>query len=225
MSEGRHDPGRPAERTPGGKKPTLRERKKRETRQRISDVATELIVERGFDNVTVAQIAEAADVSAMTVFNHFPRKEDLFIDRIPEAIELFTGAVRDRAPDEGPLAALRRLACDLAERHHPLGAVDDDFPDFWRIVLASPALRARAREAVEELETALATAIAETTGQAPGSPAPGLVAALVVAAYRTVYLATAGRLLAGERAADLADDHRARMHAAFDALEHGLPAL
>lgn len=69
---------------------TLRERKKRETRQRISDEATMLFVARGFDEVTVAEIAKAAHVSAMTVFNHFPRKEDLFLDRIPEAVELFT---------------------------------------------------------------------------------------------------------------------------------------
>src|SRR5438132_3025900 len=86
---------------------TLRERKKLRTRQRISAEATLLFMGRGFDNVTVAEVARAAEVSTMTVFNYFPRKEDLFLDRIPEGHELITRAVRDRGPDATPLAALR----------------------------------------------------------------------------------------------------------------------
>ncbi|MEU8624968.1 TetR/AcrR family transcriptional regulator [Streptomyces sp. NPDC048669] len=197
----------------------LRERKKRATRQRISDVATGLFVANGFDNVTVAQIARAAEVSAMTVFNYFPRKEDLFLDRIPQAIELLTGAVRRRGPGEPPLNALRHLALELLDQRHPLSAVGDGYPHFWRIVIASPALRTRAREGVEELEEALALALAETD---PGCADPAFAAALTVAAYRSVYVTTARRLLAGEAAAMLADDHRARVCAAFDALEAAL---
>lgn len=200
---------------------TLRERKKRETRQRISDEATMLFAARGFDRVTVAEVAKAAQVSTMTVFNHFPRKEDLFLDRIPEAVELFTAAVRNRPAGESASAALRALLLQLLDQRHPLAAVSDDFPYFWRIVLDSPALRARAREGVEEVEQALGDAMAET---APGGDGPGprLAAALTVAAYRAVYVATARRLLAGERAADVADDHRSRLHEAFDALERAL---
>ncbi|MFC4502198.1 MULTISPECIES: TetR/AcrR family transcriptional regulator [Streptomyces] len=201
----------------------LRERKKRATRQRISDVATGLFAQRGFDEVTVAEVARAAEVSAMTVFNYFPRKEDLFLDRIPEAVDLFTAAVRRRPPGEPPLAALRALALRLLDEHHPLGGVDDHFPHFWRVVIASPALRARAREGVEEVETALAEALAEIT---PELPDPALAAALTVAAYRSVYVTTARRLLAGEPAEAVAQDHRDRVGAAFDALEvvFGRPA-
>ncbi|MGO4456777.1 TetR/AcrR family transcriptional regulator [Streptomyces sp. M-16] len=194
---------------------SLRERKKRETRQRISDVATTLFAARGFDHVTVAEVAKAAQVSTMTVFNHFPRKEDLFLDRIPEAVELFSDAVRDRPDGTPALTGLRELLLRLLDQRHPLAGVGDTFPHFWRIVLGSPALRARAREGVEELEDALAEAI--------GGPGARLTAALTVAAYRTVYVTTAGRLLAGERAADIAEDHRARVNAAFDALERALP--
>ncbi|ATZ23616.1 TetR/AcrR family transcriptional regulator [Streptomyces lavendulae] len=193
---------------------SLRERKKRETRQRISDVATALFGARGFDHVTVAEVAKAAEVSTMTVFNHFPRKEDLFLDRIPEAVELFSAAVRDRPEGTPPLAGLRELLLRLLDQGHPLAGVGDTFPHFWRIVLGSPALRARAREGVEELEDALAEAI--------GGPGARLTAALTVAAYRTVYVTTARRLLAGERAADIAEDHRARIDAAFDAVERAL---
>jgi AcrR family transcriptional regulator len=194
--------------------PSLRERKKRETRQRISDIATDLIGKRGFDAVTVAEIARAAGVSPMTVFNYFPRKEDLFLDRIPEAAGLFASAIRDRAPDEPPLAALRRLALRLLEERHPLGGVGDTFADFWRTVADSSALRARAREGVEEVEAALAAAFGEA-----GVAAPELSAALTMAAYRTVFVASVRRLLAGDPVTEVARDHRHRLETAFDALE------
>ncbi|WNM36720.1 TetR/AcrR family transcriptional regulator [Streptomyces sp. Li-HN-5-11] len=192
----------------------LRERKKRQTRQRISDIATGLFAQHGFDQVTVAEVARAAGVSTMTVFNYFPRKEDLFLDRIPEAVETFTGAVRRRGPGEAPLSALRRLALELLRQRHPLSGVGDGFAAFWRVVADSPGLRARAREGVEELEEALAGVLAEA-----GVAHPELLAALTVAAYRTVYVASARRLLAGDPVDEVAEDHRIRLGAAFDALE------
>ena len=198
---------------------SLRERKKRATRQRISNVATDLFKARGFDGVSVAEVARAAEVSTMTVFNYFPRKEDLFLDRIPEAVEVLSGAVRHRAPDETPLAALRRLSLELRDQHHPLAGPNDAFPDFWQVVIDSPALRARAREGLEEIENALSDALAET---APDIPDPALAAALIVAAYRSVYVTTARRLLAGERGGGPAEDHQVRMTAAFDTLERAL---
>ncbi|WP_416482158.1 TetR/AcrR family transcriptional regulator [Streptomyces sp. CL12] len=204
----------PADGLDDGNPLPLRERKKRATRRRISDIATELFRERGFDAVTVAEVARAADVSAMTVFNYFPRKEDLFLDRIPEAADLLATAVRERAPGEPPLTALRRLALRLADERHPLSAVGESYVPFWRIVIGSPALRARAREGVEEVETALAAALADT-----GTPDPDLLAALVVAAYRTVFVGTGRRFLAGDPVAEVAEDHRARLETAFTALE------
>lgn len=201
---------------------SLRERKKRATRQRISNVATALFKERGFDGVSVAEVARAADVSTMTVFNYFPRKEDLFLDRIPEAVEVLSGAVRHRAPGETPLAALRRLTLELRDQQHPLAGPNDSFPAFWQVVVDSPALRARAREGLEEIEDALSEALAETAPGTPGTPDPALTAALIVAAYRSVYVTTARRLLAGERGEATAEDHQARMNAAFDVLERAL---
>ncbi|MET7464150.1 TetR/AcrR family transcriptional regulator [Nonomuraea sp. NPDC005501] len=202
---------------------TLRERKKRQTRQRISDVASMLFFERGFDNVTVAEVAEAADVSAMTVFNHFPRKEDLFLDRLPEAAELITQAVRGRQEGESPLVPLRRMLLELMDQRHPLSGLHDDFPHFWRVVLAAPSLRARAREAVEEMEDTMASLLAEAAGVEPGDSRARLAAALTVAACRTIYVTTAARLLAGERADDIADEQRALAVRAFDGLERALP--
>ncbi|MGW7790974.1 TetR/AcrR family transcriptional regulator [Streptomyces tricolor] len=193
---------------------SLRERKKHETRQRISDIATGLIAQRGFDAVTVAEIARAAGVSPMTVFNYFPRKEDLFLDRIPQAADLFATAVRDRAPGEPPLAALRRLTLRLLDERHPLGGVGETFAEFWRVVVDSPALRARAREGAEEIERALADALGEAD-----VADPELAAALTVAAYRTVFLGSVRRLLAGDPVEEVAGDHRCRLEEAFGVLE------
>jgi AcrR family transcriptional regulator len=195
---------------------SLRERKKAETRQRIADVATLMFVERGFDNVTVSEVAEAADVSKVTVFNYFPRKEDMLFDRFPQVRELLTGAVEGRHTDESPVAALRRLFLGLAEQGHPIGGFQDRYVAFWRTVLDSPALRARAREAMEEFETHLAGLL---TGI---DPQPRLTAAVVLAAFRAVYTATAARMLAGAKARDVLADHVAAVNHAFDVLAGGL---
>ena len=86
----------------------LRERKKRETRQAISDIATALFVEHGFDAVTIAQVAQAAGVAKMTVTNYFPRKEDLVFDRAEGIVSSLADAVAGRVPGESLLAAIRR---------------------------------------------------------------------------------------------------------------------
>src|SRR5262249_34979473 len=86
----------------------LRERKKRETRQRIADVAMGLFMLRGFDQTTVADIAEAADVSVNTVFNYFKTKEDLFFDRQDAAVQSLGRVVASRREGESVVDALRR---------------------------------------------------------------------------------------------------------------------
>jgi AcrR family transcriptional regulator len=195
---------------------SLRERKKAETRQRIADVATVMFVQRGFDNVPITEIAEAAGVSKVTVFNYFPRKEDIFFDRFPQAREMLTAAVEGRAAGETPVAALRRLFVEVALEGHPLGGFQDRYAIFWRTVLASPALRARAREAVDEFVAHLADVL---TGI---DPHPRLTAALVLATFRAVYSETATRILAGEKAADVVSDHIAALEQAFVILAGGL---
>ena len=116
----------------------LRERKKRATRQAISNVATRLFTERGFENVTVAQIAAAANVAKMTVFNYFARKEDLFFDREDESRELARAALAGRPPRESPVDCLRRLAHELVEKEHPFAKFTGGSSRFWRTVEQSP---------------------------------------------------------------------------------------
>lgn len=200
----------------------LRERKKRETRQRIADVATLLFVTRGFDAVTVAEIADAADVSRVTVFNYFPRKEDMFFDRHEEAVTLFTGAVRKRRAGESIPAALRRLVLDLSDDNHPLSGLRDGIEPFLRTVQNSPTLRAASRENHDGLVRDLADAITRDTGARPDDPLPHLVASGALTAHAIGYRHATERILAGESAEDIRPGHRALINTAFDVLEHGV---
>src|ERR1700712_5507518 len=115
-----------------------------QTRARILEVSTRLFQERGYDTVTVTEVAREAGVSTVTVFNHFPRKEDLFLDRQEDAGELLRSAVRDRAPDTDVPAALRAAALRLIDDRHPLSGLNDRSIPFFHTVAGSPALIARA---------------------------------------------------------------------------------
>src|SRR5216117_3447490 len=92
-----------------GTEPGLRERKKQQTRQSIADTARALFAERGFERVTVAEVARAANVSEATIFNYFPTKEDLVFSGLEAFEAALLGAVRDRAPGEPILTAFGRF--------------------------------------------------------------------------------------------------------------------
>lgn len=202
----------------------LRERKKRQTRQTLSDVATRLFAIRGFDNVTVAEIAEAANVSKMTVFNYFPRKEDLLFDRQEEAQDLLARAIRDRRPDETPVAALRRLAVELLAERHPFSGLQDGSQAFWQVVEDSPTLIGRAREMREELERSLAAALADDARLGSDDPRARLLATSVIAAFGIVHAAAQRRLRAGEHSDAVYPDLVPVLGVLFDQIEHGTAA-
>jgi len=199
--------------------PRTGERGGPQTRARISEVAARLFLERGFDTVTVAEVAREAGVSSVTVFKHFPRKEDLFLDRAADAVELLRSAVRDRAPGVDVLASLREATHRLVDARHPLSGVNDRSVPFFRTVAASPALAARAREIASELQQTLAEELErDPTFEGDGA----LLAAFFIAGYGTVMVETARRLIAGEPPSAVVDDHRARFERLFDALRSGV---
>ncbi|MFC1415917.1 TetR/AcrR family transcriptional regulator [Streptacidiphilus cavernicola] len=199
--------------------PRTSERGGPQTRARISEVAGRLFLDRGFDAVTVAEIAREAGVSSVTVFNHFPRKEDLYLDRADDAVELLRSAVRDRAPGTDVLASLRDATLGLVEERHPLSGLNDRSVSFFRTVAASSALVARAREIAAELQRILA----EELDRDPAFTGEGaLLAAFFIAGYGTVLLETARRRIAGEPPSAVADDHRARLERLFSALRGGV---
>jgi AcrR family transcriptional regulator len=199
----------------------LRERKKELTRQQISAVATDLFKERGFEQVTVAEVARAANVSTKTVFNYFPRKEDLYFDRGPQAKALISQALEHRAPDETMLRALRGLATRQAEARHPLGRTSAADAPFWRTVMESPTLRARLRELAEEAEAWLTEQFARHEDSDTPGCWPAVKAGATVAALRAVYGRALGRILAGEPEAAVEADYLRDLRRAFDALERG----
>lgn len=199
--------------------PRTGERGGPQTRARIAEVAAGLFLERGFDAVTVTEVARAAGVSSVTVFNHFPRKEDLFLDRAGDAVELLRSAVRDRAPGVDVLASLREMTSRLFDDRHPLSGVNDRSIPFFRTVEASPVLVARAREIASDLERTLAEEL-ERDADFEGDPA--LLAAFFLAGYATVMVRTARRLTAGESRSAVVAEHGIRLARLFDALRSGV---
>lgn len=145
------------------------------TRARILEASSPLFLEHGFDAVTVAQIAKEAGVSSVTVFNHFPRKEDMFLDRAFDADELLRAAVRDRAPGRDVLDALEELCARLADERHALSGLDPRSVPFFRTVAGSAAVIARARQIAADLAAALAEEITRTSAS-PSTAARGVAA-------------------------------------------------
>jgi AcrR family transcriptional regulator len=199
--------------------PRTSERGGPQTRARIREVANRLFIERGYDSVTVAEIAREAGVSSVTVFNHFPRKEDLFLDRTVDAIELLRSAVRDRSPGTEVLASLQDHSEGLFDERHPLSGVDERSASFFRTVAESPALVARAREILAELERTLADELERDTAFT-GDPI--LFATLFLAGYSAVLVETARRVIAGASMDAVLTNHRARLEGLFDALRNGI---
>ncbi len=171
---------------------SLRSRKRLATRQTISNAATRLFRARGFDQVTVDEIATAADVGRMTVFNHFPRKEDLFFDRDEEGRELLREALRQRDPRVTPIEALRLLAHRLALEQSPLVRFSAGSRGFIETIEGSESLKARARAIRDEIAQVVTVALAECVGQPASDPSAHLAASLLLATW-TVSLLEAHR--------------------------------
>ncbi len=199
--------------------PRTGERGGPQTRARILQVATQLFLDRGYDSVTVAEVARQAGVSSVTVFNHFPRKEDLFLDRADDAVEFLRSAVRDRASGDDVLTSLRAMALHLFDVRHPLSGVNDRSIPFFQTVAGSPALIARAREIASDLQQILAEEL-EHDPAFEGDAT--LLAAFFISGYGTVMVETARRRIAGEPRSVVEDDHRARLERLFDALRSGV---
>ncbi|GAA2596196.1 TetR/AcrR family transcriptional regulator [Streptomyces axinellae] len=179
-----------------------RERKKAATRQAIADAALRLFLARGYDQVSVRDIAEAADVSTTTVFKHFSGKEALVFDRDEDRESRLIAAVRQRAAGQGIPDALRE---HVLETWLPIAA-HPQWADFAALMESTPALRAYAERMWTRHTDALAAAIAEESGARRDDPA-------CVALARFVLEVPA--LTQGSR------DRRAAVEAVFDLLTHG----
>ncbi|WP_393060508.1 TetR/AcrR family transcriptional regulator [Streptomyces sp. LN549] len=184
----------------------LRERKKRQTRQYLSDVATGLFLERGFDAVTIAEIARAADVSANTVYNYFPTKEDLFLDRSRGVVDRLSRYVRGR--DEGESAAdavLRELRVQV-EGVSPTVGLMEGYERFMRVIEGADSLKARLWHIQQEALQHLEGTLQEECGDGSGDRTASLVAGQLAWVHGTLMAYIGAEMVAGRKAAEVSRD-------------------
>lgn len=168
--------------------PDRRSRKRLATRLEISNAATRLFMERGFDKVTVDEIAEAADVGRMTVFNHFPRKEDMFFDRDEEGRELLRNALRQREPGVAPVEALRLLAHRLVAEQSPAVDFSERSRGFIATIEGSESLKARARQIRDEFAQLVAVELASCAARPVDDVDAELAADLLLAGWTVAFI-------------------------------------
>jgi AcrR family transcriptional regulator len=183
-----------------------RERKKAATRQALADTALELFLERGFDQVSVREIAEAADVSTTTLFKHFPSKEALVFDDEDDHETALVACVRDRPTGRSIPDALRDCLLRVRRRFED----DPRHERFLAMIESAPTLRDYGDQRWLRHQTALTTAIAEQAGRPADDPHCAALAHLALRTRR------------------LARDHPEPItviNAAFDLLDRGWTAL
>jgi AcrR family transcriptional regulator len=197
--------------------PTLRQRKKDDTRRMISVVASGLFAQRGFDAVTVSDIAAAAGVAKMTVFNYFARKEELYFDRNEEARGLLGRVLEGRREGEAVLDLLQRAVHQLAREGHVFVKFSRSVSTFWRTVEASDALRAYVREMRADADAALAEVLAGEGGARAVDASARLLAGILVTGWLMAYGEAIRRQRAGESAEAASRAFLALVDRGFDA--------
>ncbi|HEX3977039.1 MAG TPA: TetR family transcriptional regulator [Solirubrobacteraceae bacterium] len=187
----------------------LRERKRRLTRQLISDAATTMFATRGFDNVKVSEVADRVGVSEKTVYNYFPTKESLVLDTADEAVERMARALRERGPDESLTAAVvRAIRDDMARFDQAPDELIQFIPLFLGMIDSTPALRAAWLEMHDRLANVARDELAAQAGIDPRDPEPiaagralaGLAEVALESRIRRIREGLRGRAL--QRAAD-----------------------
>jgi AcrR family transcriptional regulator len=178
----------------------LRERKKQRTRQLIAETARRLFAERGFDRVTVAEIARSAEVSQQTVFNYFPTKEDLFFSGLEVFEAELLDAIREREPGESILAAFFRFVT------RPSGLLAANDPNaierlrgVARLIDESPVLLAREQQIYAAYTRELADLIADETNAQPDDIAPWVAANAMIGLHKSLVDYVRRSVLKGEQ--------------------------
>ncbi|MGW1958284.1 TetR family transcriptional regulator [Streptomyces sp. NPDC001920] len=195
----------------------LRERKKRRMYRTVSDTAIRLFLEKGFDAVSVAEVAAAAEISKPTLFRYFPTKEDLVLYRFADHEDEAARVVRE---GPSPVAALRRHFLAGLERCDPVTGLNDhpEVLAYQSMLYGTPALAARLYGYLERSEAALAEALGA------GLEAR-LAAGQIIAVQRVLAQENWRRIAAGEPLAEVKRDAVTAAERAFGALEAGLTGL
>ncbi len=208
----------------------LRERKKRLTRQRLSDTATAMFLERGFDAVRVSEIAEACAVSEKTVFNYFPTKEAMVLDRLETAPEVLRTALAD--PGTAPVdAVLRVLDGELAAVTGWMAAQPQfavavrQVARFGELIGSTPALRAYQRDALDRLSSEAAQVLADRADTSAEEIESLVAAHALLGLWPAQFVALRRHLDRADSAAELFDAVSADVRRAAAILRDGLRTL
>jgi AcrR family transcriptional regulator len=198
----------------------LRERKKRAAREAIAATARRLFAERGFDAVTVAEVAAGAGVSEKTVFNYFPTKEDLAFAGREEGIAQFVTAIAERPPGSSVLDVFRAMTHTVLDVFVAGG--DEDLLAVAKIIRGSRVLQERLTVGWESGAAPITAVVAETSGAGDDDLMPAIVARTLWFTHRTIFRAALTGLLAGEDREQLAARLRVVADQAYDQLAGGL---
>ena len=201
----------------------LRERKKQRTRELIAETARRLFAARGFERVTIAEVAREADVSEQTVFNYFPTKEDLVYWRFEGFEDELLTAIRRRDSGESVLRAFGRF---VLRRRGLLAEQDPEarrrLLEITRMITASPALLERERAIFDRYTESLALLVAEELGPRADEVLPRVVANALMGIHRALLDYSRKRILADAPSDTIIRELRARGERAISALENGL---
>jgi AcrR family transcriptional regulator len=199
----------------------IRERRRQQTRTRIVDAAAELFAERGFDAVSVVEIAQRAGVVEKTVFNHFPVKEGLVFEADPPMRTALLDAVRRRPAGESVAAAAGSFVVAAVSM---LGAPEaaSGVAEMAKVIRGSRTLQVREREILDGLTTGLGDLIAEETRAEPGALEPWLTAHAVMGLYAALLDLARDRVLTGSSGRQLTEVLRARGERGLALLQFGL---
>jgi AcrR family transcriptional regulator len=201
----------------------LRERKRRLTRQLISDAATVMFATRGFDNVRVAEVADAVGVSEKTVYNYFPTKEAMVLDNADEGIERLATALRERRPKESFTEAVVRALREDLDRY---ATAPDDLvgfiPAFGEMIAGTPALRAAWLEIHDRLATVAREELAALVGVDPSAPEPTIAGRALAGLAEIAFQSQVRHIRAGLRGDELRMAVNVDLERAAKLLETGL---
>ncbi|MFE3032338.1 TetR family transcriptional regulator [Streptomyces canus] len=208
----------------------LRERKKRLLRRQLSDTATGMFMERGFDAVRVSEIAEACGVSEKTVFNYFPTKESLVLD----LGEVTLGSLKSMLADPGlsPVeAVLKILSGELADITSWLAEQDDlaqakhVLLRFGMLIRSTPSLRAYQRDMADQQIAAAAEVLAQRNEMSPDDPEPQIAATALLALWPIQFQALRRHLNRVQNPEQLHDLVSADVQRAARLIDTGLTSL
>jgi AcrR family transcriptional regulator len=208
----------------------LRERKKRRMRQLLSDTATRMFVERGFEAVRVAEIAAACEVSEKTVFNYFPSKEALLLDRLDGTVESVQAALADRSVAPVP-AVLAILADELhgmtsmLDQAEDSAALIEQYRQVGALIQSTPALRAYQNSLMDQVTAVAAGILAERAGLEPQAPEPQIAATALLGLWAVQYRALGQYLDETRSSAQINEAVTADVRRAAALIEGGLSTL